>query len=168
MARSIRMNARCFRPVPEFTLETAKLAIPVTIKNVLDRKEFAQEYEEMRQQAMLQPKLSEEFSAATSKMLSLQRYPSDNLTMPLQFLQLGNHTLVGLPFECLTMIGERLRAACPRTILTSITGGYQGYLPLEEQFAFGGYEVTGNHFMPNTGDLYLSAAVARLKELGWD
>lgn len=168
MARSIRMNARCFRPVPEFTLETANLTIPVTIKNLLDRKKFAQEYEEMRQRAMQQPKFSEEFNAATSKMESLLRYPSDNLSMPLQFLRLGNHTLVGMPFECLSVIGERLRAACPRAILTSITGGYQGYLPLEEQFALGGYEVTGNHFMPNTGDLYLSATVTRLKELGWD
>lgn len=167
MGRSIRMNERRFRVMPEFSLATAKLAVPVTMKHLLNRKRFAQDYEDMWQQALQQPEFSEAFIEATNTMLNLLQYPSDTLTMPLQFLRLGEHTLAGLPFECLSLVGERLRAACPRVILTSITGGYEGYLPLQEQFAAGGYEVSGNHFMQNTGDRYLAAAIAHLKELGW-
>ena len=168
MGRSIRMNERCFRPEPEFSLETLKLAVPVTMKNLLNRQHFLQEYEEFRLQAQQQSVMDEEFNHATNIMLGMSCYPTDTLTMPLQFLRLGSHTLVGLPFECLSLLGEKLKAACPNIILTSITGGYEGYLPLQEQFSLGGYEVSGNHFMQNTGDRYLAAAIGKLKELGWD
>lgn len=164
LARSIRMNERRFKLVNGFSLKTAKLAIPVTMKHLLDRKKFALEYEEVRKKAETEAVQSDEFYAATTKMLAIMRYPSDTLTMPLQLLHFGEHILVGFPFECLSSIGERLMADCPNAILTSITGGYQGYLPLQEQFADGGYEVGGNHFMQNTGDRYLTAAAAKLKE----
>ncbi len=168
MGRSIRMNERRFRTEEDFSLETASMTIPVTMKNLLDRKRFSHEYAEMRKEAMQKPDFSEEFITATNTMLNLLQYPSDTLNMPLQFLRFGDHTLVGLPFECLSLVGERLRAACPNTIMTSITGGYEGYLPLQEQFAYGGYEVSGNHFTQNTGDRYLAASIACLQELGWD
>jgi len=86
-----------------------------------------------------------------------------NTVLPMRFLHLGSKILVGMPFEVLTEIGLELRKACPNAILTSITGGYDGYLPLAKHQEQGGYEVEdGTEFIIGTGDAFLKTAINEL------
>ena len=49
----------------------------------------------------------------------------------------------------------------PHTALISCAGGYQGYLPLEYEYARGGYEASerATHFEPGTADRLLDAVL---------
>ena len=69
--------------------------------------------------------------------------------------------LAGMPFEVLSEISTRLKAANPNAVLISITGGFNGYLPLEHEFDKGGYEPSpgGTHFAKGTAEKFLYAAI---------
>ena len=64
----------------------------------------------------------------------------------------------------MTEIGTKLRKACPETVLTTLTGGAEGYLPLAKHYANGGYEAdTGSRFSKKAGDDFLAAAIKDVK-----
>jgi hypothetical protein len=99
------------------------------------------------------------------KRITAKAYPADEFCLPLQLLRLGSKILVGTPFETLTEIGTKLRAACPETVLTTLTGGSEGYLPLAKHYPLGGYEAdTGSRFSKKAGDDFLAAAIKAVKE----
>ena len=90
-----------------------------------------------------------------------ERHPEKEFTVPIRFLRLGDKVLCGVPFETLSAISLRLKEANPEAVLTSITGGYEGYLPLREDFAHKGYECAfgATHVAPGTGDAVLECAI---------
>ena len=94
-------------------------------------------------------------------------YPGMNFTMPLRFLRLGEKVLTGMPFEVLSAISLRLKEANPEAVLISITGGYNGYMPLELEFPRGGYESSfgATDFAPGTGDKFLEYAIEHSKRM---
>jgi hypothetical protein len=58
-------------------------------------------------------------------------------------LTIGDITLVGLPVEPFCEIGLRVKErAGPRTLVLGYTNGMAGYLPVSEEYPFGGYEPT--------------------------
>ena len=87
--------------------------------------------------------------------------------MPLRFLRLGDKVLTGMPFEVLSAISLRLKEANPDAVLISITGGYNGYMPLAEEFPRQGYECSfgATHFAKGTGDKFLAAAIQGSSEM---
>ena len=91
-------------------------------------------------------------------------YPTNSHILRVQLLKIGGSVLVTMPFEVLSEIALRLKRACPNAILLSCAGGYQGYLPLEHEYARGGYEATATstHFVPGTADRLLEAIEKRL------
>lgn len=99
--------------------------------------------------------------------LLLQDYPEKEQVMPLRFLRLGDKVLTGMPFEVLSAISLKLKEANPEAVLISVTGGYNGYLPLEYEFARKGYECSfgATHFAPGTGDAALKCAIEESKTL---
>ena len=94
-------------------------------------------------------------------MLRERRYPEKEFTMPLRFLRLGDKVLCGMPFEVLSAISLELKKANPEAVLVSITGGYNGYLPLQKEFPRRGYECSfgATHVAPGTGDAALECAI---------
>ena len=93
--------------------------------------------------------------------LLLKEYPEEKQLMPLRFLRLGDKVLCGMPFEVLSAISLQLKEANPEAVLISVTGGYNGYLPLQFEFAREGYETAfgATHFAPGTGDAALKCAI---------
>ena len=167
MARSIRLNERRFRKIADFSLQAEYVTLPMRLRLEVDRKGFQLEYEELLKQARQSETLMPEFVTASSDMLQLLRYPENEVELPLQIVKFGDHVLVAMPFECLSSIGRKLQAQVDNAILVSISGGYQGYLPLQEEYAQLGYECSRNHFKPDAGDRFVAAAVAKIKELGF-
>ena len=90
--------------------------------------------------------------------------PAERETIRLQYIRIGDTTLVGWPFEVLAEIGLRMKARFPRSVLVSCAGGRRAYLPLEHEFARGGYEVGKAAYMPDTADRLLDAALKRLEK----
>lgn len=89
------------------------------------------------------------------------RHPEKEFNLPLRFLRLGDKVLCGMPFEVLSGISLRLKEANPEAVLTSITGGYEGYLPMLKDFPHKGYECSfgATHVAPGTGDAALECAI---------
>lgn len=94
-------------------------------------------------------------------MLLEKRFPEKEFNMPLRFLRLGDKVLCGMPFEVLSAISLELKKANPEAVLISVTGGYDGYLPLQKEFARKGYECSfgATHVAAGTGDAALKCAI---------
>ncbi len=161
MVRSIRMAERTFRKAADFRLEGRVLDVPVTLRVKCPRQDIdgylAKVFKEnsgknFDVERVIRGTYEAEFAAT---------YPEDRFSLPLRLLRLGSKVLVGMPFEVLTEIGLRLKRACPNAELISITGGYEGYLPLAKEYRRGGYEATlGPRFHRRAGDDFLAAAIA--------
>ncbi len=84
-------------------------------------------------------------------------YPDNQYAIKIQFLRIGETVLTCLPFEVLSEISLRMKERFPHTALVSCAGGYQGYLPLEYEYARGGYEASesSTHFAKGTADRLL-------------
>lgn len=128
---------------------------PVELPAELDYENAEKNYQEAEklQSADLEHCIASRFIAQT--------YPGRKFTMPLRFLRLGDKVLTGMPFEVLSIISLKLKEANPEAVLISVTGGYNGYLPLAEDFARQGYECSFGftHFAPGTGDTALKTAI---------
>jgi hypothetical protein len=107
---------------------------------------------------------AERFDDALRAADRAQMYPENTHDIQLQFMQIGDVSLVAFPFEPFSEIALKLKAARPRSILVSCAAGYQGYLPLAAEQDSGGYEVSerSNHFAADTGDRLLAAAIGYL------
>ena len=88
------------------------------------------------------------------------------IPLPVHTFQLGDRSLAGLPFEVLTGVGEAIRKQIPDAVVVSLCGGYEGYLPMKEDFPKGGYETDeGTVFAPDTGDRLAAFAAEKLAEI---
>lgn len=93
-------------------------------------------------------------------------FPAARDTLPVQALRLGaGLTVLGLPGEPFTATGQRIRAATADTVLVA---GYAnqaaGYLPTEDEFARGGYEVGCSTHAPGTVERLTDAAIALIRD----
>jgi len=85
-------------------------------------------------------------------------YPENQFEIKIQTLKIGHTLLAAFPFEVLSEISLQLKAEIPGFVLSSCSGGYQGYLPLAYEYARGGYEATENstHFEIGAADRLLA------------
>ncbi len=111
-------------------------------------------------------KANERYQLASNALFRHQLYPDNRFAIPVQFLQIGETMLVGLPFEVLSEFARKMKAAHPHSVLCSCAGGYQGYLPFAYEYARGGYEASSasTHFAPGAADGLLELVLAKLDE----
>jgi hypothetical protein len=131
------------------------------------------EYEEARRAVLAADKQDDDYRALLTtfqkKMAALYRsrlYPDNKAQLKVQFIQIGETTLVGVPFEVLSEIGLKMKERFPNSVMVSCCGGYQGYLPLAYEYDRGGYEATASstHFVPGTGDRILEVILDKLSQ----
>ena len=86
--------------------------------------------------------------------------------IPISVINLGEVGFVGFGGEPFTRYAEGVRNAVPgRFIIASCcTNGGEGYLPIKEAFAEGGYEASASHFSPNLEEDCVNAAVKMLNK----
>ncbi len=100
-----------------------------------------------------------------------ERYAGkDDEELEISATRLGELALLGLPGEPFSQIGVRIKQASPfgTTCVMGLTGGAAGYIPLEEHFLNGGYEIRTtpcNRFQEHTGSAFVSQAGRCLQEL---
>jgi hypothetical protein len=87
-----------------------------------------------------------------------------------QAIVLGDIAWVGIPGECFTKLGIRIKRRSPYryTYVAGVANDYIGYLPDEAAHDLGGYQVwTGLHSVVErgTGEMLADAAVGLLEEL---
>ena len=164
LVRSIRLAERTFRKTGPFALAARTAMVPLTLRVKCPRDRAAQVLEDAFAENRRKFDLEKAYMTTCAAEFALT-YPEDRVELPIHLLRLGSRVLVGLPFEVLTEIGLRLRRACPEAVLTSITGGYEGYLPLAKEHRRGGYEAaTGSRFHRRAGDDVLAAAIKAVRE----
>jgi len=164
LALTMRLNELAFRKIPQPQLSSTVVEVPVTLRSEYD---FAHAESNYRAAAAAENCDPEVLSLRREAWMCCSAYEAESTTLPLRLLLLGDNVLTGMPFEVLSGISLRLRAAFSKAVLVSITGGYQGYLPLLEEFPNGGYEVSvgGTDFAPGTGDSFLQTAIAEIGKL---
>ena len=158
---------RLFRenPTPTISADFRELQVHTIID--ADSKTIEAEYEQARLRCLslleADPESPESREALESYHLQqtiLHRarlYPDNQYAIKIQFLRIGETVLTCLPFEVLSEISLRMKERFPHTALVSCAGGYQGYLPLEYEYARGGYEASesSTHFAKGTADRLL-------------
>lgn len=167
LVKSIRLAERTFHKVDEFKLEGTTIQVPVTLRVKCSRQDADKILAKVLKENEGANFDGDRCLLGVYAVHNVKTYPKDRVELPLRLLRLGDRVLVGMPFEVLTEIGLRLRKSCPNAILTSITGGYEGYLPLAKDYRLGGYESTlGAQFNCRAGDDFLKAAIAAVKAFG--
>ncbi|MCS7225051.1 MAG: hypothetical protein NZ959_10940 [Armatimonadetes bacterium] len=101
---------------------------------------------------------------------SLSSEQGKERTTELQAMRLGDIALIALPGEVFTILGWEIKRRSPfrNTIVVSLANDWIGYLPDEEGFDLGGYQVwTGFHSFveKGTGERMVAEAVRLLEEL---
>ena len=164
LVRSIRLAERSFRKIESFKLAAKVVQVPAMLSTTCPREEVETHLAKVFEDNSGDGFDVEKCIKGVYEYENAVAYPQDNTELPLRLMRLGDKVLVGMPFEVLTEIGLRLRKACPNAILTTITGGYEGYLPLAVDYPRGGYETTlGPYFQQGTGDRFLLAAIDAVK-----
>ena len=169
LASSIRLAERTFRKTTDFEIKTANAMLKVNAPALVGKS--AEDVDKIWRDALDAAKNSSDYNnkfyMAGMLLATYQDYKSSETVLPIQLMQLGDRTLVGLPFEVLTIIGKKIREVFPDAAVVSCTGGYEGYLPMKEDFPKGGYEATGGTILAeDTGDNIVATAIAALKEFG--
>lgn len=87
-----------------------------------------------------------------------------------QAIRIGDAVLLGIPGEAFTQIGLRVKALSPRqpVLVAGYANGFVGYIPTEEAFKEGGYEVTTtwwNRVNPQAGRLIAETSERLLSRL---
>ncbi len=94
-------------------------------------------------------------------------HASDAHELYLTAVGFGGIVFAGLPGEPFTEIGRSIKAQSPfaMTIPCCCANGYQGYFPMADCFAEGGYEATSSHFKAGVGEALIENSVTLMKEL---
>ncbi len=84
-------------------------------------------------------------------------------------LRLGDAAVVGLPGECFSALGDRIRRGSParHTLVVELANDELGYFPVRQAFAAGGYETTpgSTFFRPGAGERLADSARRQLARL---
>ena len=81
--------------------------------------------------------------------------------------RIGPLAFVGVPLEPFIELGLAVeaRSPFPMTFVSGYTNGYRNYLPTEDEFARGGYEVDIAAFRPDAARIYIDTAADVLSDL---
>ncbi|MBR4223017.1 MAG: neutral/alkaline non-lysosomal ceramidase N-terminal domain-containing protein, partial [Victivallales bacterium] len=142
LASAVRLAERTFQKAIDFKLGNETILVPLKLRVKCDRRKADALWNAAVEKARGEKDYDENLGWLAYKHSFVKMYPADDVEVPLRLMRLGTKVLVGMPFEVLTEIGLKLREACPEAVLTSITGGYDGYLPLAKEYKRGGYEAT--------------------------
>jgi len=87
--------------------------------------------------------------------------------MPLIAVAIGNVGLVGIPGEPFTGIGRALKETegWDLVLPTCLTGGSEGYFPMQEAYDEGGYEAGSSDFKAGVAELIIKEGQALLGQL---
>ena len=156
LALTIQQNELLFKQDKSTSIAMKVVDLPVELPPEVDYENAEKNYQEAEKNN------SPDLDRCIAARFIAKTYPGRNFTMPLRFLRLGDKVLTGMPFEVLSAISLKLKEANPEAVLISVTGGYNGYLPLAEDFPREGYECSfgATHFARGTGDAALKCAIA--------
>ncbi len=166
MASSVRLAERTFRNTTCFELKTASIPLEVVsrYKNKTGA-EMTRMWQDELEKARQTKEYSEDLYVAGMAYRTYTGFNSHQATLDIQFMRLGDRTLVVLPFEPLTDTSELIQRACPDAAVISCAGGYEGYLPTTEDYHKGGYETyTGTVWDEKTCDDLISVTLEALKD----
>ncbi len=155
LALTLQQNEMLFRRDASQTVAMKVAEVPVSLPPELDFENADRNYF----QAEKNQSPDRDFHFRSREIAKF--YSGRNFTMPLRLLRLGDKVLTGMPFEVLSGISLGLRDANPDAVLVSITGGFNGYLPLSGDFPAGGYESSygATHFPKGTGEKFMERAI---------
>ena len=90
------------------------------------------------------------------------------VVIPIQGIRLGPVVFIGVPLEPFTETGASIkkRSPAPFTLFSGYTNGYYGYMPTEDAFPLGGYEVDTSPYRPDATD-HLEPACLQVIERLW-
>lgn len=162
LADTTVLAERRFRPDPRAEVDGCCGTVEARTILAVDSEHASADFAAARQACLGDPTPANRsrYDACSRAFFRSRLYPENRLSIPVQCLRLGSQSLVALPFEVLSAISLRLKASAPNSLLVSCAGGYQGYLPLAEEFPRGGYGATPEtvHFAEDTGDRILAEA----------
>ena len=167
LASAVRLAERRFRKIADFKLDCCVIEAVVTLDKVFPRDKADELFNESMAEALKTDRpedFNEKFCTDAYRHANAKAFPTDDVPVPIRLLRLGDKVLVGLPFETLTAVATRLYEICPGTVVTTLTGGYEGYLPFSYEYARGGYEAgMGPMFKQGTAEKVLDAVIKALK-----
>lgn len=85
-------------------------------------------------------------------------YPWTPEVLPVHIMRIGSLAIVGVPFECTTMCGRRLRETVGAelqsdgvtdVVIAGLANAYAGYVSTPEEYSVQHYEGASTHFGPN-------------------
>jgi len=173
LGNSVILAERTFQEDTGARLSTTHVDVPAKTIIKTDLTTAKAEYEAARSKALELSGTpdSQEYRAACrdfdEAMTACGRsrlYPTNEFTIRVQFIRVGNTVFVSLPFEVLSEISLSMKKRFPNSVLVSCAGGYQGYLPMAHEYDRGGYEASADstHFEPGTADRILAAILEQL------
>jgi len=104
--------------------------------------------------------------AQAARMVNLEHAP-DAFPMNLIGVKIGPVALIGIPGEPFTGVGQGLKTSesfelvCP----SCITGGYEGYFPMQDSYSEGGYEAGTSRFKAGCAEYIVKEGKQLLAEL---
>ncbi|MBE6381134.1 MAG: hypothetical protein E7047_09425 [Lentisphaerae bacterium] len=165
MANSIRLAERTFRDTTDFELKSAGTTITVHAPGLAGKTagEVAAAWKTELDKAQTSSTYSNEFYMTGMYNATFEEFNGADAELDIQLIQLGDRTVVGLPFEVLTIIGQKIREVHPDAAIASCTAGYECYLPTKADFPKGGYETdAGTVWAEDTGDNVIAKAIEAL------
>jgi hypothetical protein len=104
--------------------------------------------------------------AEAARMLRLERGP-EVFDMELSGIAIGDVVLLGIPGEPFTGVGRGLKEAGGWELVlpTCLTNGHQGYFPMKDSYAEGGYETRSSNFREGAAELIIEEGKQLMKEL---
>jgi len=96
--------------------------------------------------------------AEANRMVALENAP-DAFEMDMSAVAIGKVILVGIPGEPFAGIGFALKETpgWDMILATGLTNGHHGYLPMQSDYDFGGYEVISSRFKPGVAERIIAA-----------
>ena len=104
--------------------------------------------------------------AEAGRMVALKDGP-DAFEMPLSALAIGRNVFVGIPGEPFGAIGKALRDRRDgkNVIPCCLTNGCEGYFPMKDSYAEGGYEARSSRFKAGVGELVIAGCEELIESL---
>ncbi|MBE6369485.1 MAG: hypothetical protein E7056_04905 [Lentisphaerae bacterium] len=167
MADCIRLAERTFRDTTDFELKTSGEILKVHAPGLEGKsaEDLASAWAVELEKAKDTSHYTHDFYMTGMLNSTYNEFKGADAELDIQLLQLGDRTVVGLPFEVLTIIGNKIREVHPDAAIVSCTAGYECYLPTKDDFPKGGYEtVDGTIWAEDTGDNVIDLSIKALTE----
>ena len=104
--------------------------------------------------------------AEAIRMCKLENGP-ESFVLPLTALRIGNVAFLGIPGEPFTGIGVGIKEASGWDLVlpSAISGGYEGYFPMQSAFDEGGYEARSSRYKGGVAEIIIKEGKKLLNEL---